>query len=570
MELNEREQELTRQLNGVEQRLSAVLALSSDHYFETDAHFRFVQIQGDSGDTHASLVGKAAWDPSQQMEVVNGSWEAFKRGIALHHSFREVLLKVCTPGQPIQYHLTSGMPFFDRYGNFSGYLGISTDITERTNALARIEYLANHDELTALPNRTMFGELLQITLANAKRYQHKFALFFIDLDRFKVINDSLGHHAGDELLKEVALRLKQSLRSGDMVARMSGDEFVVLLPETGKENETAAVARKILSALTKPMYLAGQECCITASLGISLYPSDADDKESLLKNADIAMYRAKENGKNNFQFYSESMKTQSLERLALETSMRRALERDEFYLHYQPKLDLKSGRINGVEALLRWQHPELGSVAPNQFIPLAEETGLIVQIGRWVLKTACHQNMEWQREGLSPVCLAVNLSARQFNDHALLDDIAVALTASQMPAHLLELELTESMVIQNQDYAIEVLGALKRMGVKLALDDFGVGYSSLAQIKNYPFDTLKVDRSFIRNLPANTEDGAITDAIIAIGKTLSMTVVAEGVETVEQESFLREHACDQTQGFYFSRPVAPEEFAKFLRLSQSK
>jgi diguanylate cyclase (GGDEF)-like protein/PAS domain S-box-containing protein len=565
MDSNTRENELLKQLHEVQQRLAAFLALSSDQQFETDEHFRFVSINADSGESREPWVGRTAWDEVLPAEVINGSWDEIKRRMEAHEPYRDILLRVRFPDQSVRYQLTSGTPFFDEQGKFRGYIGIATDITERKNNLARIEYLATHDELTALPNRTLFGEMLHATLENARRYQHKFALFFIDLDRFKTINDSLGHDAGDALLKEVATRLKHTLRSSDLVARMSGDEFVVLLPEIVNEKEVAAVAQKILSALIKPLYLAGQECCVTASIGICLYPSDAQTEEGMLKNADIAMYRAKENGKNNFQFYSENMKTQSLERLALETSMRRALERGEFYLHYQPKLDLKSGKINGVEALLRWQHPDLGSVAPNQFIPLAEETGLIIQMGKWVLKTACRQNMTWQRAGLPPVCLAVNLSARQFNDRALLDDIAAALAESGMPAHLLELELTESMVIQNQEYAINVLGALKKMGVKLALDDFGIGYSSLAQIKNYPFDTLKVDRSFIRNLPANTEDGAITDAIIAIGKTLSMTVVAEGVETIEQENFLREHACDQTQGFYFSRPVAPDEFADFLR-----
>ncbi len=304
---------------------------------------------------------------------------------------------------------------------------------------------------------------------------------------------------------------------------------------------------------------------MTASIGISMYPDDAQDEQSLMKNADIAMYRAKEEGKNTYKFYSQETNVHSFERLALETSLRRALERDEFFLHYQAKLDLKTGRITGVEALVRWQHPELGAVPPGQFIPLAEETGLIVPIGKWVLETACAQNVAWQRAGLPPLRMSVNLSARQFADEDLLNDIARALDKSGMPAELLELELTESVVMQNAQRADLVLSAIKRMGARLAIDDFGVGYSSLTHLKRFPIDTLKVDRSFIRNLPHDVEDKAITEAIIAMGKSLNLTVVAEGVETLEQETFLRERACDETQGYYFSRPISSDKFAELLR-----
>jgi EAL domain-containing protein (putative c-di-GMP-specific phosphodiesterase class I) len=304
---------------------------------------------------------------------------------------------------------------------------------------------------------------------------------------------------------------------------------------------------------------------VTASIGISEYPTDAKDEHALMKNADIAMYHAKEQGKNNFQFFSESLRSQSLERLALENSLRKAIENDELLLHYQAKLDLKVNRITGVEALLRWKHPDLGMISPSQFIPLAEDTGLIVPIGKWVLQTACAQSVAWLKAGLPPVCLAVNLSARQFADENLLRDIEQSLHDSGMAPELLELELTESMVMQDHERAIKILSELKKIGVRLAIDDFGVGYSSLAQIKNFPIDTLKVDRSFIRDLPDNSEDCAITQAIIAMAKTLSLTVVAEGVETQAQEDFLRGIACDETQGFYFSRPVASDQFAALLR-----
>jgi EAL domain-containing protein (putative c-di-GMP-specific phosphodiesterase class I) len=325
------------------------------------------------------------------------------------------------------------------------------------------------------------------------------------------------------------------------------------------------VARKVLSSIVKPMSIQGQECLVTASIGICMFPAEAHEEQALMKNADIAMYRAKEDGKNNYKFYSEEMNVHTFERLALETSLRRGLERNEFFLHYQAKLDLNTERITGVEALVRWQHPEMGMVPPAQFIPLAEETGLIVPIGRWVLNTACAQNVAWQREGLPPLCMAVNLSARQFADEDLIADIAAALKESGMKAELLELELTESMVIQNAERAGRVLTEIKKMGARLAIDDFGVGYSSLTHLKRFPIDTLKVDRSFIRDLPQDLEDKAITEAIIAMGKSLNLTVVAEGVETQEQQTFLQDHACDEMQGFFFSKPIPGDAFAELLR-----
>jgi EAL domain-containing protein (putative c-di-GMP-specific phosphodiesterase class I) len=308
-----------------------------------------------------------------------------------------------------------------------------------------------------------------------------------------------------------------------------------------------------------------QECRITASIGVSIYPKDAEDEQSMMKNADMAMYLAKEEGKNNYQFYSEDIKSKSLERLSIETNLRFALERNELSLHYQAKVDFKTNTINGVEALLRWQNPYLGSVTPLQFIPVAEESGLIIPIGRWVMNTACAQNVAWQRDGLPPVCIAVNLSLRQLMDEFLIGDIKKALNDSGMEPNLLELEITESMLMQNPTRMIAVLARIKELGVRLALDDFGTGYSSLAQIKHFPVDTLKVDRSFIRNIPKDTEDRAITEAIIAMGKTLSLTVVAEGVETEEQMNFLKDHSCDEMQGYYFSKPIIPEQFAELLR-----
>jgi diguanylate cyclase (GGDEF)-like protein len=447
-----------------------------------------------------------------------------------------------------------------------GFVTTYIDITERRRSEARIKYLATHDGLTHLPNRAMFTELLNASIETARRYNKKLALLFIDLDRFKVINDTLGHADGDVLLVEMSNRLRQLLRASDVVARLGGDEFVVILPELVHEQEATVVARKVLSAVMKPVMLRGQECRVTASIGIALYPENASDGQTLTKKADMAMYLAKEEGKNDFRFFCNDMKTQSIERLMLETNLRKALERDEFVLQYQPKIDLRTGQITGVEALLRWNQPDLGMLPPIQFIPLAEETGLIVPIGRWVLKTACEQHMAWRRDGLPPVFMAINLSPRQFQHEHLLRDIDDTLAMTGMPPELLELEITEGMVMQNVDRAIGILSQIKKRGVRLAMDDFGTGYSSMALIKRFPIDTLKIDRSFIRDLPKNAEDKAIADAIIGLGKALSLTIVAEGVETTEQQAFLRDHACDEMQGYLFSRPVSAENISALLRL----
>jgi diguanylate cyclase (GGDEF)-like protein len=393
---------------------------------------------------------------------------------------------------------------------------------------------------------------------------------FLDLDRFKIVNDTLGHEAGDQLLQKIATRLRKKLRAVDIIARLGGDEFVILIEEISNPGQVTTVARTVLSTVMKPVTIMDQECRVTASIGISIYPKDGADEQSLMKNADIAMYFAKEEGKNNYQFYSKGIKTQSIERLSIETNLRQALKRKEFYLYYQAKIDFRTGTITGVEALLRWQNPSLGSVSPVQFIPVAEETGLIVPIGRWVLKTACAQNAAWQRQGLPPICMAVNLSLRQLTDEGLLDDIRTALKDADLAPNLLELEITESMMMHDPERMIRVLSGIKDIGVRLAIDDFGTGYSSLAQVKHFPIDTIKVDRSFIRNIPNNSEDKAITEAIITMGKTLSLTVVAEGVETQEQIEFLQKHACDEMQGYYFSKPVTPDQFTDLLRTGQKQ
>jgi diguanylate cyclase (GGDEF)-like protein len=431
----------------------------------------------------------------------------------------------------------------------------------------QIQYIATHDGLTGLANRAMFGQLLSTAIETSRRYNRKFGVLFIDLDRFKIINDTLGHAEGDTLLVETAKRLCSNVRASDIVARLGGDEFVIVLQEIQDAGQAMTVAQKLLAALMKPVLLAGQECRVTASIGGAIFPSDGSDEQTLTKNADMAMYRVKNEGKNGVRFFSPDMQSQSIERLMLETSLSHALERNEFILHYQPKRDLRTGHITGVEALLRWAHPDLGLLQPSQFISLTEETGLIVPIGRWVLQTACMQNMAWQREGLLPLSMAVNLSPRQFADENLLEIIDEALAESGMPPQLLELEITESLVMQNVDQAIAVLAAIKKRGVRLAMDDFGTGYSSMSSIKQFPVDTLKIDRSFIRDLPRDSDDKAIANAIISLGKALGLTIVAEGVETSEQETFLRDHACHEMQGFLFSKPVTADELHDLLRLA---
>ena len=449
-----------------------------------------------------------------------------------------------------------GAPLYD--------ISVIEDISDRKAAEERVKYLASYDEMTGLLNRATFGEILNHTIEAARRHDRRCAVLFVDLDRFKVVDDSLGHEAGDALLKEISSRLVRRVRTSDVVARLGGDEFVILLEELARAEDAAEVARKILSAVLDPVAIGGHQCRVTASIGIAMYPGDAVDSATLMRHADIAMYHAKEEGKNNFQFFSKEISPMSVEQLALETHLRSALEQNELSLQYQAKVNLRAGTVTGVEALLRWWNHQLGTVSPAQFIPVAEETGLIVPIGRWVLETACKQNVAWQRRGLPPIVMCVNLSPRQFRGAGLLEDIADVLAKTGMAPELLELEITESMLMNDLGQAIAKAEAIKALGVRLALDDFGTGYSSLSQLKRFPIDTLKVDRSFIRDLPANDDDKAITDAIIAMGKTLGVTLVAEGVETAAQQAFLAGHGCDEMQGYYFSKPCHADKVAELL------
>jgi diguanylate cyclase (GGDEF)-like protein len=452
-------------------------------------------------------------------------------------------------------------------------LGLGTALSmrilqQRRRADDRVHHIAFHDDLTSLPNRLMLNQRLDRALSRNRRTGSKLAILFMDLDRFKVINDSLGHEVGDELLRQVADRLRSQSREGDTVARMGGDEFVVLIENRKNLNDISACARRLVEELSAPYLLGTKDCHVTLSIGISIFPSDGSDSQSLLKAADVAMYRAKEMGRNNFQYYLPCMNVHTLDRLELESDLSRALERGEFLLHYQPKVEIATGLITGTEALLRWKHPVRGLVPPLDFISLAEETGLIVPIGEWVLATACAQNRLWQDMGLTKLGISVNLSARQFSDSMLLAKLTRIIHASGLDPSSLELEITESVVMSDGECAVGVLEQLKSIGVRIAIDDFGTGYSSLGYLKRFPIDTLKVDRSFIRDIPANSGDKKIAQAIIAMAHALRLEVVAEGVENAEQLKFLRAQHCDAVQGYFLFRPLPVDEATDVLEANR--
>ena len=445
------------------------------------------------------------------------------------------------------------------------FYSIVHDVTERRQAEAHVKYMAFHDSVTGLANRALMEDRLAQALAHALRNNERGALFFIDLDRFKVINDSLGHHAGDQLLKQVGNRLKSMLRVTDTVCRSGGDEFILLFPEIGGPTDAAHLAEKILAAFTVPFIVEGREIVISTSIGISLYPADGEDFSTLSRNADAAMYLAKDQGRNNFQFFKPELTNAAQDRLALENELRKALPENELQLHYQPQFDTATGEIIGVEALVRWHHPRRGWISPAQFIPIAEQSGLIETLGAWVLRTACAQNMQWQRHGYSPIRMAVNVSARQFQQKGFIDIVDRVLEETGLDPRWLELEVTENIVMENVSQTIMTLTALKARSISLAIDDFGTGYSSLSYLRQFPIDRLKIDRSFVAEVTTNADDAAIASAVISLARTLNLEVVAEGVETAEQARFLSERQCDIMQGYYFGRPSPPEEISRFLK-----
>ncbi|HEX7641649.1 MAG TPA: EAL domain-containing protein [Burkholderiaceae bacterium] len=455
-------------------------------------------------------------------------------------------------------------PVRDDAGKVEHFVAIQYDITETRHYQEELETLTNRDGLTGLANRNLLNDRLSQAIVHASNHRQILWIAYLDLDRFKFVNDAVGHKVGDRLLRQVARRLEAALRNSDTVARVGADEFILVLEERADELEVADDLQNLLDAIAKPLNDDGHEFFLTGSIGVAAYPNDGNDAETLIKHADIAMYRAKELGRNNAQFFTAMMNQRALERLRIESDLRNALERQEFLLHYQPQVDLNTGRVLGVEALLRWQHRELGLVPPGRFIALAEETGLIVPLGAWVLQTACRQVKQWQDEGLGPLRVAVNLSARQFGQKDLVESVAETLLETGLDPACLEIELTESLVMTDVERAIGVLRNLKSLGVKLSIDDFGTGYSSLSYLKRFPIDVLKIDQSFVRDIALDPEDAAIAAAIISLAHSLRLHVIAEGVETEAQLTFLRRHGCDQMQGYYFSRPLAAADMQRML------
>jgi diguanylate cyclase (GGDEF)-like protein len=450
-------------------------------------------------------------------------------------------------------------------GRAKYYVYIFSDMSERLAAQERIEFLAHHDPLTGLPNRLLLRDRAEQAQAQAARMQSRVALMFLDLDRFKTINDSLGHPVGDALLLAVVERLKTCVRDSDTISRQGGDEFIILLNDVRDSEAASRVADKIHQRMSEPILLANQSLISSFSIGIALYPDDGEDFDSLMQKADTAMYHAKESGRNSHRFFTEQMNRKVVEHMTLETQLRRALERNEFVLHYQPQLNLHEGTIIGVEALIRWNNPESGLVPPCKFIPVAEDSGLIVPIGAWVINEACRQAKAWQNAGLPPFVVAVNLSAVQFRQHDLINTVINALVLSDLDSQWLELELTESILIQDAEATLDLVRRLKALGVKLSVDDFGTGYSSLAYLKRFAVDKLKIDQSFIRDLVADPDDAAIVRAIIQMARSLKLTTIAEGVETEELSNLLRLFHCDEIQGYWFARPIPADQLEEFVR-----
>ena len=458
----------------------------------------------------------------------------------------------------------SAAPIHDREGRIAGSVIVFHDVSAVRAVALQMSHLAQHDALTELPNRMLLTDRITQAISSAHRNGRTLAILFLDLDGFKQVNDSLGHTIGDALLRSVGTRLAACVRHSDTVSRLGGDEFVVLLSEVAHAGDAAISAKKVLTALTAPHRVAQHEVAVTASIGLSIYPADGQDAETLIKNADLAMYQAKQNGRNNYQFFKTSMNARFADRQSLEQDLRYALERKEFELHYQPKIDLKTGAITGAEALLRWQHPDRGLVSPVQFVHIAEECGLILPIGQWALRQACQQARAWQDAGVRAIPVAVNVSSVEFRREEFINNVWTILKDTRLEPRYLELELTESVLMQHVESTACTLKAIKDMGATLAVDDFGTGYSSLSYLSRFPIDALKLDRSFVHEITSDTGDAIIVSAVINMGKNLKQRVIAEGVETVDQLAFLKTHGCDEGQGNYFSRPMVAQQFAKIL------
>ncbi len=554
--------ELHQQLQASQARLANLVALSSDWVWETDADGRFIDISDGlarAGVDPASLIGQ-----TRQIDVlppVEGhDHAAYHATLAAHQPLRDFVYGTRRSDGRAIYVRISGDPQFAQ-GRFTGYRGVASDVTEATVAGQQVLQLARFDSLTGLANRNMFQDELDRALQRNAASQTGFALLFIDLDRFKFVNDTLGHDAGDALLKVMAGRLSALLRGADRLARLGGDEFVVLLDHVTDPAALSKVASRLLTELAEPLQLGGRMVQISGSVGISLFPSDGQDAATLLKNADTAMYLAKSRGKNNFQFFTPDLAQHAARFFAMESDLRQAIDADQLVLHYQPVFRASDGQLCSMEALVRWQRPGHGLVGPGEFIPLAEESGLIVPIGRWVMQAACRQLQAWRQAGYNPPRCAVNLSTRQFAAGRLVDDVREALAMHGLEAGALTVEITEGQLMADPERAQQTLQSLQALGVQVAIDDFGTGYSSLSYLKRFTANTLKIDRSFVRGLPHNHQDMAITQAVVTLAHSLRMAVVAEGVETPAQMQAVQRLGCDMVQGFLLARPLEAAQMA---------
>ena len=518
----------------------------------------------------AALLGRSYWELLGATRAQKGA-QSIRRMIESHSIGQAVVINHHRNGGPVWYNVHVAPlpdPVEATGAGTARCVLVHYDISDTRRYQAELERDASHDALTGLANRSLLRRRLREGMAHADISNQKIWVVFLDLDRFKAINDSLGHRAGDHLLQILSQRLGQIVRDTDTVARLGGDEFVIVMRETEQRTISTAAVTRILEAVAEPMVVEGHQLVLTCSVGIAVYPTHGQDPEQLVACADVAMYSAKQSGRNNFQFYDAALNERALARLMMESALRTAVDRNEFCLHYQPQVDLKNGCIVGMEALIHWRHPTLGIVRPSEFIGLAEESGLIVQIGEWVLREACRQNKAWQNAGLGLLRVAVNLSPRQFAHPDLVCSIDRILNGSGLAPQYLEIELTENLIMMEIVRAVDILMQLKANGIQLSIDDFGTGYSSLSYLKQFPIDVLKIDRTFVKDIGTNADDEAIVKSIIGLAHSLKLHVIAEGVETAEQLAFLAQHDCDEFQGFYFSRPLAPEVFTKLLREQQ--
>jgi diguanylate cyclase (GGDEF)-like protein/PAS domain S-box-containing protein len=555
-----------RSLREIAERFRSLTELSSDWYWEMDAELRFTYVSEGirkvRGIGPETLIGKHRWD----YDRVGGDEDMARHRATLeaHLPFRDFVLARTNAEGRTTYVSHTGKPIFDDKGDFRGYRGVARDITARMRAEEELARMAHYDALTGLPNRALLQGRLKRAMARADRGKTLLAVMFLDLDQFKEINDTLGHAVGDAVLKETALRLESCLRSTDTVARLGGDEFTILLEDVRNPEEISRVADKLLQSVSARADVAGHELHLSTSIGVTVYPKDDHDADTLLRNADLAMYHAKQEGRNNVQFFSPDMSERTEKRVDMLGRLRGAVARDELQLYYQPQLDVRSGAVIGVEALLRWNDPERGMIEPANFIPLAEDTGLIVPIGEWVLREASAQAKRWLDAGLGPITMAVNLSARQFRQKNLVQLVSAILDETGLPPQCLELEITESTMMHRTEEAAAGLRALHEIGVQISLDDFGTGYSSLAYLHRFQVHTLKVDQSFVRDIKSDRDDAAIVSTVITLAKQLKLKSLAEGVETKEQLAFLRTRGCDSYQGFLFCRPKPATEIETLL------